>query len=266
MKVIQINICGGCFIEDLVAFLKAENPDIINMQEVNTGQFISENRDINNWEILKKELGMEGFYAPRGGRRVENGKINNFGNAFLTKLEIVDHGVFFHPDLPRYEVYDSQSPLFYETDRNILYAYSFEEPVNYVWCVLKYKGQLIRNITTHFTVSYKCTETIQIIRQTKELLYFIDSVREMPTVFTGDLNISETSRSIEMLGKKLEPASKIIKNTLNPKVHGVFKNEPNGLKVDHVFQKGFSVVSCTSPEVNISDHLPVVAELEFNKK
>jgi endonuclease/exonuclease/phosphatase (EEP) superfamily protein YafD len=35
-----------------------------------------------------------------------------------------------------------------------------------------------------------------------------------------------------------------------------------GVKIDYIFKKGFSVKKVSTPDIDVSDHLPVVAVLE----
>lgn len=266
MKVIQLNAWSFEYFNVMLEFLKQEKPDIINLQEVSVANsHHTGDQNISPFEVLKKELNMQGYFAPWIGIHHQGVTVGHFGNAFLTNLEIIDYGNFFEKTLPDYFIRE-ETKEHTEASKNKEYFHFFEEPKNYVWSVLKYKGKLVRNITTHYTVSYKCTETIQMINQTRSVINYLENVKPLPTIFSGDLNIHDKSSSIAMLSKHLGMVNSDIKNTLNPTVHPIFNSRsdsPNGIKVDYIFEKGFEVIKCVSPTVNISDHLPVIAEMDI---
>ncbi len=266
MKIVQINAWHFKFLDELVNFLRAEKPNIINLQEVSTGRFnYCSPNIVEPFEYLKKELDYEGYFVPYTGLKSSDDKISYSGNGFLTDLEMVDYGCFFEKTLPEYTEYNEEHPLIQTIlhDQKEDYYTVFEESKNFVWGVLKYKDKYIRNVTSHFTVSYLCTETMQMIQQTRSLLSFLKNTKSLPTIFTGDLNIHPDSASIKMLTEELVLVNKNNSNTLNPNVHGVFKRLPEGLNVDYIFQKGFEVSKWSVPNISVSDHLPIIAELEI---
>jgi endonuclease/exonuclease/phosphatase family metal-dependent hydrolase len=268
MKIVQLNAWAFRHFEAILEFLKKENPDIINLQEVEFGH---PERDpkaaINYFEILKEELKMEGVFAPWKRVDLGNGKFYEFGNAFLTNLEIVDYGVQFEPTLKPFKIVSSDDEAFQVMAKNdkSKYYVLFEDTKNFVWSVLKYKDKLIRNLTTHYTVSYKCTEISQMINSTKSIINFLNNTKELPTILTGDLNIHDKSRTIKLFSEKLKLANPGLKNTLTTTFHPVFKDNPKaeGYALDYIFQTGFEVLNWRCPEVAISDHLPVIAEVEL---
>ena len=268
MKIVQLNVWHFKYLNELITFLQKEQPDIVNMQEVSSGRFNYCSDSISHpFEVLKKELGMNGKFMPFSGLDNGDGTISDNGNGYLTKFRILDEGCFFEKTLPNYNIYKEsddliQTVLFNQKDK---YFNVFEEPKNYVWSVLEdQKGNIIRNLTTHFTVSYGCKETLQMINQTRSVLDYLNNVKDVPTIFSGDLNIHPKSSSVVKLSEKLDLVNKGVVNTLNKEIHPLFKNEVSkGLAVDYIFQKGFEVVDWSVPEITVSDHLPVIAELEI---
>src|SRR3989344_9235194 len=64
IKVIQVNIYKGQYLENLINFLKSHTPDIIFMQEVTSGVINLNGDNLNLFEVIKRQLGYEGvFYA-----------------------------------------------------------------------------------------------------------------------------------------------------------------------------------------------------------
>lgn len=264
LKIVQLNCWNFRYFEEMLEFLKKEKPDIINLQEVSSGDLIMNSNKNFDFEYLKKELKMEGVFVPRFGIKDDVKGDYFFGNGFLTNLEIVDYGSFFDKFSPGFSWYTKENNVFGTEDRYETYIRSFELPGNFVWGTLKYKNQLVRNITSHFPVSFKCTETLQILRHARQVVDFIENIKPLPTIFSGDLNIHGQSNSVKLIETKMQRVSKDIINTMNPNLGSkLFLDEPNGLAVDHIFSKGFEVISCVCPVITISDHLPVVAELEL---
>jgi endonuclease/exonuclease/phosphatase family metal-dependent hydrolase len=268
MKIVQLNAWGFRHFEAILEFLKKEKPDIINLQEV---EFAHPQRDtkgeVNYFEILKRELKMDGIFAPWKKVDLGGGKFYEFGNAFLTNLEIVDYGVQFEPTLTAFKTVSADDEAFQvmvKNDKSKYYA-TFDDTKNFIWSTLKYKGQLFRNVTAHYTVSYECTEISQMINQTKSIVSFLENAKPLPTIFTGDLNIHSKSHSIELLSQSLGLVNPNLINTLTPKYHPIFQFHPDseGRAVDYIFQKGFNVSKWDCLDVAISDHLPVVAELDI---
>ncbi|MFM6250177.1 MAG: hypothetical protein ACKPEQ_13675, partial [Dolichospermum sp.] len=93
---------------------------------------------------------------------------------------------------------------------------------------------------------------------------YLKYTKKIPTIFSGDLNIHPKSASVAMLSQSLEMLDSGEENTLNPVVHPIFKNsQSKGLKVDYIFQRGFEVVDYKVEDITVSDHLPLIAELEL---
>ena len=269
MKVIQLNCWKFNYLQEIIGFLKSEKPDIINLQEVSSGKFNKNNFNIwEPFEHLKIELGMDGIFAPFTGLQSEDGTFSEAGNGFLTNLEIVDFGINFEKSLPPYTIYKDSDDLIQTVLKNDKSKYYniFREPKNFIWSVLQKDGKYFRNITTHYTASYNCTETIQMLDQTESIISFLKQTKDLPTIFTGDLNIHPNSASVAKLKQELTQLSCNEINTLNPKIHPAFSNgNPEGWKVDYIFEKGFEVKKYSVPQITISDHLPLVVEVEFNQ-
>jgi endonuclease/exonuclease/phosphatase family metal-dependent hydrolase len=275
LKIIQLNVFKFTYFDKLLEFLKEQNADIINIQEATT----SEITDFCNGKYLDQlanELGMQVIYAPFTAMQSQDGKLDWFGNAILTKLEVLDFGtVWFRnsDNKPGIISYESMQKLeeAIRTNRNLAYPIVYREPKNLIWMLLKYNGKIFRNITTHFTATQKCTETLQMIQEAENVCDFVNSTKNVPTIFSGDLNIHQKASCIQNLKSNLNLVNIDSTNTLAPSNHPIFlpkyqQMDPsisNGLSVDYVFQKGFEVIKWDIPEVAISDHLPIVVELEM---
>ena len=168
------------------------------------------------------------------------------------------------PDYTEYKLTDDLIQTTLKNDKSKYYSV-FGESRNYIWAVLKTsEGRYIRNLTAHFTVSYLCAETIQHIQQAKSVVNFLSNVKKLPTIFSGDLNIHDQSASVAQLSSVLEMVNKDTKNSLNKEIHPVFKyTDVTDLRVDYIFQDGFKVMDYSVPDITVSDHLPIIANLEI---
>jgi endonuclease/exonuclease/phosphatase family metal-dependent hydrolase len=273
LKLIQLNCLEFQYFDAILQFLKVQNPDIVNLQEAAT-DFTDEPKSNGLYlDKLAIELGMQVIYSPFTGKESQDKKLNWIGNAILTKLEIIDHGTaWLHENQNKAGVrtFEENQKLLetFKINRNFAYPMVYKQPKNLIWTLLKHEGKYFRNITTHFTATQKCTETLQMIQEAEAVGRFIDNTKEMPTIFTGDLNIHQKASCIENLKSKLTLVNEGSINSLTPSIHQIFWPEyiardpslKDGLSVDYVFQKGVKILNWTIPDVAISDHLPVVVE------
>jgi endonuclease/exonuclease/phosphatase family metal-dependent hydrolase len=276
LKLIQLNCLEFQYFDEILKFLKEQNPDIVNLQEATT-DFTDELGSNGIYlDKLAGELGMQVIYSPFTGKESQDKKLNSFGNAILTKLEIVDHGcIWLHANQNKAGVLTfEENQKLLETlkiNRNFGYPMVYSQPKNLIWTLLKHEGNYFRNITTHFTATQKCTETLQMIQESGAVCNFIENCKDLPTIFTGDLNIHQKASCVENLKSKLNLVNEGSINSLTPSIHQIFWPEyiardpslKDGLSVDYVFQKGIKILNWTIPEVAISDHLPIVVDFEL---
>jgi len=91
VKVVQINIYKGRYLESLADFLIREKPDLVTLQEVSSGKVnLFSDTSINLFEYLKEKIGLFGFFsqdqklkeerldcpATRHSRKFKTSKIN----------------------------------------------------------------------------------------------------------------------------------------------------------------------------------------------
>jgi endonuclease/exonuclease/phosphatase family metal-dependent hydrolase len=269
MKLLQLNAWCFNFGEDLLDFVAQEKPDILNLQEVTThgfnyfGKPISKRLEVDYFRELQEKFGYQGVFAPTLGVQGESGQISYFGNAFLTKLPIVDFAYYYD---------QTSSPLIIpgthemiQADKQTRVVASWSVPANILTSLVEYQGKVVRNLTTHFRVTHQCSETDHTVRHAQWLARLLDQSKNLPTILSGDFNIHPQSYSIRLLEARLAMVNHKGNNTLNSKIHPAILNGdlPQGVKVDYVFQKRLAVNSVQVLEISLSDHLPIVAELDI---
>ncbi len=123
---------------------------------------------------------------------------------------------------------------------------------------------LLRIVTTHYTVSDHCTETIQMYEMSKMINSLVKYTNnEIPTIFSGDLNIRAKSYSVSKLSETLTCHTSKITDTLSNSHVAKQCDFPGGLAIDHVFSKGLVHHKTAAIDVDFSDHKAILSEFEI---
>jgi len=275
MKVLQLNVWGFNCGDYLLDFIADQKPDVLNFQEVTTPNFsgfspeknICRRQGVDYWSLIKSKFGLEGVFIPSFGLRNEDGDIGYFGNGILSRLPILDYGCLYDQPL---QIIDQNHELYQPQPTEILQKASrligsMKLPTTILYTVLQLGNIYIKNITTHFRVTEKCTENLQTFEHAERILNFLDNSRVMPTILTGDFNIHPLSYSIFKISQKLQMANQNSLNSLNPEIHpAIFNGDlPQGVLVDYIFYRDLVLRDSYLPKVTVSDHLPVIAEFDI---
>jgi endonuclease/exonuclease/phosphatase family metal-dependent hydrolase len=243
LKLITYNIWHGKYLEEVIAFLHQEKPDVVCLQELGTKGRAFKVNDTNILKSLQEALDMEAVYAPMFEKQEENG-IWDLGLAILSKGPI-------------------------EETQMVQYAGGFklfgvDEIWRYRWPSAILSGVIrgIPIITTHLTVTREAKVTPAQLRSASVVKEFIGNYPDM--VFCGDMNTLPGSETYKVLADGLTDLTDHQGQTLHPTIHPVGKL---GYHVDYVFAKGKKLkhISTRIPMINASDHLPVVVELELKQ-
>ncbi len=249
MKVMSFNVlCGGRginewtkrkpFVRDII---KKYSPDTFGLQEAH-----------NRWmNYLCKELGDEYDYVGVGR---ENGKrMGEFSPVFYKKdkYTVIEKGNFWLSETPDKASYGWDAVCI----RICSYAVLEE----------KSTGKKFAHFNTHLDHVGDVARS----EGAKMIAERADSFKGIPTIVTGDFNVTPESSAYKTIvaagfsdARNLDKNSNSI-NTFN----GFNKFEP--AMIDFVFVKyGIDVISCNTADEKIgdrfiSDHYPVVAELQF---
>lgn len=252
LKFIQVNIYKGKYLDNLLDFLKKENPDFIAAQEVTYGvQNLCQDKNLHLFDYLGKELGLNGI------KNIDLKIENNLGyhaNAVFTKHQILETKVLV---LKRTEVASQKRaettsffPLF---------------PRCVVDAICEVHGKVIHAMSWHGAWTAPPTDTKETLRQAGLVREYLLNLKKqnVPFLLGGDLNSTVDKKTVRMIS---EVANNLMTNsgvvqTTHPVVH---KIAPRGFLVDYIFTSNhFKLIKLTVPEITVSDHLPVIAELEF---
>ena len=250
LKFIQVNIYKGRYLDSLLDFLKVQDPDFVSMQEVTAGQLNLCDKNLDLFELFKKELGLNGV-IDKITKPVDS-KNSYLGNAVFSKFEITNSEVlvlktFEGLTLAKFDKVEN-FPLF---SRHLISAE----------CIIN--SRKVHAISWHGTWTAPPEDTAETLRQAGEVANYLQGLNA-PFILGCDMNAvpqSKTAGLISAVANNLMMNSGVLQTT-QPKIH---KIAPRGFLVDYIFTSShFKLKKLEVPEVTISDHLPVVGELEFN--
>ncbi|OGD95139.1 hypothetical protein A3B52_00425 [Candidatus Curtissbacteria bacterium RIFCSPLOWO2_01_FULL_41_28] len=254
LKVIQINIYKGKYLAQLIDFLNKESPDVITMQEVTVGGFnLTGDLSANLFEILKDKLKLNGVY--HGDLELTGSPGSTFGNAVFTKSKIKKSRVV---TLKKFK-----SVTLDELDGRSANEIRPQIPRHMLDVLVDAPLGELHAISVHGAWTAPPADTKENLRQAKLIKDYLGQLNKNgePFILGGDLNMPPGTKVIEMIGSvsnNLMLGSGFT-YSLNPKVHSI---APKNYLVDYIFtSEHFKVLSLDVPEVTVSDHLPVVAEL-----
>lgn len=254
IKFLQLNIGMGMFLDRVINFIKENDIDIVNLQEVSGGR-VSQTKGLDCFKDLKKSLNAcNGQLVPSW--QIENDQSSYFGNAIFFKKEFI---------LNKKEIFwlkEFREIPYYSSD--IITDDTF--PRNALLLRLDCFGKTIWIINTHLARGDNHKDNPIKLSQGKKLYAKVAQINE-PFILSGDFNVTLDSQIISWfnnLSRNLTVENNII-NTLNPKVHVAQQLFPKGLAVDYIFPsknirvKSFRLVD----EVDLSDHFGLLLEFEL---
>lgn len=251
-KFIQVNIFKGKYLDDLVDFLKKEDADFISMQEVTTGGFnLYSDKHVSLFDLLCDRLKMHGVF--HGDLKLAGDSSSVFGNAVFSKKPILKSNVVvlkkFRP-VTNAELDGESGEIREQIDRHLLGA------------EIDLGARTIHVLSWHGSWTAPPHDTSETLRQTKLVYDYVKTISS-PFILGCDLNAIIGSKTVSMIG---ELANNLMINsgvdmTTNIKVH---KIAPRGFLIDYIFTSNhFELVKLEVPQITVSDHLPVVASLEY---
>ena len=251
-KIIQVNIYKGKYLEDLLEFLINENPDFISMQEVTSYGFnLYREKSLNLFYLIRKKLKMNGVF--NGDLKLKDNERSLFGNAVFSKYKISESKVVilktFRPvTLKELDGVDGEMRT--QINRHLLDA------------VIDFDGQTIHVMSWHGAWTAPPKDTAETLRQAQIVASYLKNLDE-PFILGCDANNVLESKTVRLINK-------VAKNwmigsgagqTTHPTYHKIV---PRGFLVDYIFtSRHFKLKSLMVPQILVSDHLPVVAQLEI---
>ena len=247
-KFVQINIYKGKYLNDLLDFLKSENPDFISMQEVTSGELNFAKIGSDLFAHIKRETGYDGVCSV--DITLSDGK-GTMGNAVFSKFKILSNKAIFLKEKNKYTKDQVNDPRFFPfLPRHLLDV------------AVQIGSEKFRIMSWHGAWTAPPTDTVETLRQSQIVSNHLKSLKE-PFIMGGDLNAipqSKTVGNINRVARNLMMDSGILATT-NVKIH---KIAPRAYLVDYIFTSShFDLVKLSVPNITVSDHLPVIASIEY---
>lgn len=258
LKVISLNLwMGGLLFDEILQFLKQEDPDLILLQEVYNGHEIALKREHRSFTVLQEKLGYEhSHFAPAFLETIENSEVGvssqkiEQGNAILSKFPI-----------------EAQKTKFYDIpfgDRIDEFEYYSVTPRNLQHVVL--------NINSAFRLHVLNTQGIwgthgdDTDRRLKMGDFIVNEVDgKAPLVLAGDFNLNPYTKTVKKIENVLESVFKSSLETSFNLGRKDLEKDPGYATsaVDMMFvSRDIKIISQSCPKVDISDHLPLIVEIE----
>jgi len=244
MKIIQLNIWQGKLGEQIIAFLRAEKPDFVCMQEVNDLKGRSGYKFFATLEEIKTGAGFsETVMSPTLSSRYMERELD-YGNATLSQWPIVATATVFTRGVykRRFDVETGDGNV-----RNL----------QIVTVDIKGKKLHILNHHGHHVPDTKAGNS-ETLRQMMLIAAEIDKI-DGPLILCGDFNLTPDTKSISVLNKKLTNLSLVHKlqetGTVLSNIHAT---------VDYIFVNDLVKVRHfkMSDEV-VSDHKALILEFDL---
>lgn len=243
LSVLQWNIWHLEKVENIISVLKKYQPDIICLQEV------VNNAERNNYKNVAQSIADEiGYELHFAIAYTDSETKSELGNAILTKSVQKNKTVFFIKN-------DSTGSSSYAGEPRICMTNDIDTHI----------GKSITIATTHASYEHAFEDNSSKKAQVNRLIKFVDEC-ENPLILTGDLNLPPNSDSIQRLSAVLRNAGPAISEktwTTKPFSHNGFEETNLNWRLDYIFvSKDIKVISSQIINIEYSDHLPILAELE----
>ncbi len=252
IKFLTINIWfGGKVWDNLVNFIQEQKPDILALQEVYNGQDNNLEKRFRTMDEFEELFGQFLPFNAFGATLLDTSANVTWGNAVFSKYPITNYQTIFF-DLPftAYNFSSDTDPRFasegmleaeIEVDGKKINAYSWHG----VWDT---HG---KDTDSRFIMGDKITESLK---------------DKQNIILAGDTNLDPDTKVATDIAEKLSLVS-VFGNSLQSTFNVDHKENSGNYAnsaVDMVFAShGFKVLSKEMPQVDISDHFPLLVEFEI---
>ena len=248
IKYMNLNIWnGGILLYDAIEFLKKVKPDILALQEVHNETDMKLDRTFRTGYIIQKELGFSHMEFAPFYLLNRDGKKSDKGNAVFSSYTLhPNQSIFF--DVPYKEVmHDLEDPP--HTPRALQHV------------VVDVDGKKLNVFNVHGIWGTDGDDNPRRLQMSETIVNAVKDKNHV--ILSGDFNTNDYTQSIKNIGKVLhnvfEEPRKTSFNMRRKPVNSGF----GSAVVDNIFvSSDIKVMSYQMPDVDVSDHLPLIAELE----
>lgn len=240
---------GGKLFDAILEFLRGERPDILAVQEAYHGRDAALERRLRSIETLQKECGFEHVsYSPACRDVRPEGAIES-GNAIFSRYPITKTQTIFF-DVPFGERRD-------HIEGGGDYSYT---PRNIQEADIAVAGRTLTVLNTQGIWGIDGKDSPRRLAMARTIVEMVRGKKA--TLLMGDFNIRENTETIRMIEQEMV---NVFKNELVTSFNMRRKanQEYGDSVVDMIFvSRDVHVVEHSCPDVDISDHLPLVCRFE----
>lgn len=214
-------------LDSVVNTIKENNVDVIGLNEVYN--------DVNNVvtveqaKYISEKLGYNYYYF---GQSITIKETIGYGNAIISKYP-----------LSNFVVHKIEDPIIKDED-------VFYESRSIIECNALLNDENIKIFVTHLGLAKS--------EQQNGVNKLMELIKDEKTILLGDFNMEEDNDNIKLLSTKIKNNSYLIEG--NNKTYP--SNNPN-IKIDYIFTKNILVKKCAIIKKIVSDHYPVIIDIEI---
>jgi endonuclease/exonuclease/phosphatase family metal-dependent hydrolase len=250
IKFLTLNILdGGKFFDNIVTFIKGENPDLIALQEVYKGGQTFDPVNLKTIDALKEKLSYPySAFSPTYFFTQNNKKIDA-GNLLLSRYPLQPMETVFFDS--RYEEFDRAT----RNDWN-------KTPMGMQHVIAHIQPKLVDVFNIHGIWETHGKDTAERLKMSEAIVNEINNKEHI--ILAGDFNVRPDTGTISKIEEKLH---NVFKGELTTSFNMKHKPQEGGFKnsvVDMIFVSNhIAVLEHHAPPVDISDHMPLVCTLEI---
>lgn len=244
IKCITLNIWRGELLRDVIVFLQQEKPAILFLQEAMDETHSKLPENMRMLEVLQKEAGFE--YKAFAPTLAQDGIQE--GNAILSTFPLKPKNVQFF-DIP-------YNPKYVDSAENWPWC-----PGNIQHVEANVNGITLNLFNTHGIWGEHGDDTDRRFYMSNIIIEAIQ--REEHVILAGDFNLKPHTQAVKSIEKHVE---NVFKEELSSTFNMKRKTNPGYATavVDMMFvSKTIRVIEKRCPQVDVSDHLPLVCMLEI---
>lgn len=249
IKFLTLNLFdGGKFFDNILDFFRKENPDILAVQEVYDGQGKDLPRNFRSIQVLREHLpGFHYHFAPEFLFQTEIANVE-IGNAIFSRFPVKSNNVTF-VDVSYRRLKREKT----QTDFS-------HEPVNLQHIKILTSGQHLNVFNIHGVWGVNGKDNPRRLKMSQVIVEKIKNLDNI--ILAGDFNTLPNTETIRNIENHLVNVFKNqLKSTFNMK-HKITGGYSTAV-VDMIFTSpSIKIIDQRMPEVNVSDHMPLVCTLE----
>lgn len=255
VKVVSLNIWdGGRLFDEMIDFCRQQAADIYLFQEVFHNEDHTAERRFRAYQEIQLALELEhALFAPTY-IEVEGEHKHLQGNAVMSRFPLNPVSVQFY-DEPFQEVISKYRPMFPFIPRNLQHVLADVE------------GTPLHVLNTQGIWGEEGFDTPRRIEMGKIIANEAAQVgAHVPLVLAGDFNVDPDTQTMHQVEVQLKSVFQRPRTTSFNLQQKDLKKHPGYARavVDMMFvSDAVKVLEYDSPQVNVSDHLPLVATLQF---